>query len=165
MRLPRPEIVRREASLSAGVRPKVLISSVFSASNLPIAGRFRRKAEISSAVVLSRPCTAWWYLGSSTAMFLVANRDSKGKPDFRAGGAESWDFNRYSLNSSGDIAHGPNHWGCCSLESDDSVCNSVDVCRIHIGKGRRIGPLQPRQLKLLFFETRSVVEKDYGRAC
>ena len=32
--------------------------SVFSASNLPMAGGFRRKAEISSAVVLSRPCTA-----------------------------------------------------------------------------------------------------------
>ena len=40
------------------VRPKVLISSVFSASNLPMAGGFRRKAEISSVVVLSRPCTA-----------------------------------------------------------------------------------------------------------
>ena len=84
----------------------------------------------------------------------------EGKPDFRAGGPESWYFNRNSLNSSGDIAHGPNHRGCCCLESDDAVCNSVDVCRIHIDKGRTIGQLQPRQLKLLSFETLSVVEKD-----
>ena len=67
----------------------------------------------------------------------------EGKLDFRAG-PEGWDFNRYSLNSSGDISHGPNHWDCCCLESDDSVCNSVDICRIHIGKGRKIGQLQPR---------------------
>ena len=43
----------------------------------------------------------------------------EGKTDFRTGGSEGWDFNRYSLNSSGDIAHGPNHWCCCCLESDD----------------------------------------------
>ena len=96
----------------------MLISSVFSASNLPMAVGFRRKAE---------------KLGLE-----------EGKPDFRVGGPESRYFNRYSLNSSGGMAHGPNHWGCCCLESDDSVCNSVDVCRIHIGKGRRIGQLQPR---------------------
>ena len=74
-----------------------------------------------------------------------------GKPDFRAGGPESWDFNRYNLNSSGDIANEPNHWGCSCLESDDSVCNSVDVCRIHIGKSRRIGQLQPRLVEVAIF--------------
>ena len=31
----------------------------------------------------------------------------EGKPDFRSGGPESWDFNRYSLNSSGDITTAP----------------------------------------------------------
>ena len=36
LRLPRPEIARREASLSAWVRTKVLISSAFCASNLPM---------------------------------------------------------------------------------------------------------------------------------
>ena len=35
----------------------------------------------------------------------------EGKPDFRAGGPKGWNFNCYSLNSSGDIANGPNHWG------------------------------------------------------
>ena len=58
---------------------KVVISSVFSASNLPMTGGFRRKADISSAVVLSRPCTARWYLVSSAVIFLVANWDSRRK--------------------------------------------------------------------------------------
>ena len=121
----------------------MLISSVLSASNLPMAGGFIRKAEISSAVVLSRPCGMMvfgvihcYVLGGKLGL-------EEGKPD-QSGGPEGWNFNRNSLNSSGDIAHGPNHWGCCCLKSDDSVCNSVDVCRIHIAKGRRIGQLQTR---------------------
>ena len=44
----------------------------------------------------------------------------EGKPDFRVVGPEGWNFNHYNLNSSGDIAQGPNHWGCCWLVSDDS---------------------------------------------
>ncbi len=75
-------------------------------------------------------------------MFLVANWDSEeGKPDFRTGGPEGWDLTATAPAISSTAP--PHHWGCCCLESDDSVCNSVDVWRIHVGKGRRIGRLQP----------------------
>ncbi len=92
----------------------MLISRVFSASNLPIAGGFRRKVEISSAVVLSRPCTGMMVFGVIRCHVFGGKPGlEEEKPDFREGEPEVWDFNRYNLKSSGDIAQGPNHWGCC----------------------------------------------------
>ena len=55
----------------------MLMRSVCNASNLPLAGGFRRKAEIYSAIVLSRVCTAWWYLVSSAMTFFVIDYDSR----------------------------------------------------------------------------------------